>query len=325
VNSWRKLGTAGTTAAALLVVLSACQSSGQGSSEPSAAASASGGAGAAASSSAGATPTAGPVGEASLDAPAEVGAGAKFEVKWTGPKGLNDYVTIVAADATKWTNESWFGTNGASPGSLVAPIKDGAYALWYVSDATGAILARRAIRVTPFSGALGGPAEVMAGSQFQVAWNGPNGPGDYVTIVKVGTTKWTDESYFNTTAGSPGKLTADLEAGSYELWYVAGVDKSTQATSPITVTPYVVTLTAAAQVAKGATFPVEWTGPDGPGDYVTIMKVGTTKWTNESFFYTTAGSPGTLTAPTTAGNYEVRYQSDRVKDVVFGTRAITVH
>jgi Ca-activated chloride channel family protein len=311
--------------AAILVLTSACASGG-GSSAPSVAASASSSvASAGASSSAGASPTAGPVGEATLDAPAEVAAGAKFDVSWTGPKGLQDYVTIVAAGATKWTNEPYFYTTGSSPGSLVAPVKDGAYALWYVSGATDTVLARRAIRVTPFVGALGGPAEVMAGSSFEVAWNGPNGPQDYVTIVAVGTAKWTNESYFYTANGTPGKLVAPLEPGSYQLWYVTGADDSTQATAPITVTPYAVTLDAPAQVAKGATFQVAWTGPNGPQDYVTIVAAGSAAGTYASYAYVVNGSPVTLTAPPTAGNYEIRYQSDRIKNVVFGTRAITVH
>ena len=90
---------------------------------------------------------------------------------------------------------------------------EGAYALWYVSGADDTILARRAIRVLAFVGDLGGPEEVMAGSRFEVAWNGPNGPGDYVTIVKAGTTKWTNESYFYTASANPGELVAPLDAG----------------------------------------------------------------------------------------------------------------
>ena len=330
MNSWRRLGAFGGIA--MIVLLSACGGSGQASPTPTAAASASGSsvASAGAAASSGATPTLGPTGPASLDAAQEVAAGAKFEINWTGPRAQGDYVTIVAAGATKWTDEPYFYTTGASPGTLVAPIKDGAYALWYVSGANDAILARRAIRVTPFSGNLGGPDEVMAGSTFQVAWKGPNGPQDYVTIVKVGTVKWTNESYFYTAGGSPGNLVAPIEAGAYELWYAAGSDDSKQASKPITVTPYVVTLDAPAQVAKGASFEVTWTGPNGPSDYLTVAPVGSPAGTYLNYQYTQnyVGKPITLKAPDTAGNYEIRYQSDRVgvKDVViFGSRPITVH
>jgi Ca-activated chloride channel homolog len=272
-----------------------------------------------------ATTTVASSGDATLDGPAEVGAGEKFAIKWTGPSALGDYITIVAAGAQKWTNEPWFtATKGASPGSLVAPIKEGAYALWYVSGADDTILARRAIRVTPFSGALGGPAEVEAGSNFDVAWNGPNGPGDYVTVVAVGTAKWTNESYFYTSNANPGTLVAPLDAGSYELWYVTGADDATMATRPITVTSYTVTLDAAAQVQHSATFTVKWTGPNGPSDYITIVPAGSPPGAYASYAYTVNGSPVTLTAPDTAGKYEIWYASDRVKGIVFGKITIVV-
>lgn len=327
MNSWRRLGAVGGIA--ILVLLSACGSSSQDSKGPSTPESASPSAAASAATSAGAaaTPTVGPTGPANLDAPQEVAAGAKFEITWTGPRGLQDYITIVVAGATKWTNEPYFYTTGASPGTLVAPVKEGAYALWYVSGADDTILARRAIRVLAFVGDLGGPEEVMAGSRFEVAWNGPNGPGDYVTIVKAGTAKWTNESYFYTANKNPGELVAPLDAGAYELWYVTGSDDSTEATKPITVTPYVVTLDAPAQVATGAGFDITWTGPDGPQDYITIVLAGSAPGTYGDYQYTQnfVGKAITLHAPAAAGNYEIRYQSDRVKAVTFGSRPITVH
>lgn len=327
MNRRRRLPAAGAAALALVILLSACGSGSQGSSGPSKAESASPSSAASAGASAPApTATEGATGPANLDAPQEVAAGAKFDVTWTGPRALGDYITIVAATATQWTHEPYFDTHDAtSPGSLVAPVKDGAYALWYVSGADGTILARRAIRVLPFTGDLGAPDEVMAGSKFEVAWNGPNGLGDYVTIVKVGATKWTNESYFDTSTANPGILVAALEAGAYEIWYVVGVDGSTQARRPITVTPYVVTLAAPDEVAQGAAFQVTWTGPDGPSDYITIVPAGSAAGVYGDYAYTNDGSPATLHAPTTAGNYEIRYQSDRVVNVVFGSRPIKVN
>jgi Ca-activated chloride channel homolog len=345
VNRWRRCGVAGTVVVAGLV--STCSSSDQSVTAPSSvststaatttttttstpastttASSAPALTTVVTTSTAATTTTIASSGEATLDGPAEVGAGEKFAINWTGPSSLGDYITIVAAGAVRWTNEPWFtATKGASPGSLVAPIKDGAYALWYVSGTDDTILARRAIRVTPFSGALGGPAEVEAGSNFDVAWNGPNGPGDYVTIVAVGTAKWTNESYFYTGNANPGTLVAPLDAGAYELWYVTAADDATMATRPITVTPYTVTLDAPAQVQHSATFSVKWTGPNGPSDYITIVPAGSPPGTYASYAYTANGSPVTLTAPDTAGNYEIWYASDRVKGIVFGTITIVV-
>jgi Ca-activated chloride channel family protein len=328
VNSWRRLGALGGVA--MVILLSACGSSGKASSAASVAASASASASAGASASAAASASSGAVGPANIDAPQEVAAGAKFAVNWTGPQGLGDYITIVLAGATKWTNEPYFDTKGAaSPGSLVAPVQDGAYALWYVSGADGTILTRRAIRVTAFVGSVTGPDSVMAGSRFKASWTGPDGPGDYVTIVPAGATKWTsNDSYFYTAnKNNPGDLVAPLDAGSYQLWYVPAAKDSGQVTRPISVTPYVVTLDAPATVAKGAAFDITWTGPDGPSDYLTIVLAGSAPGTYGEYQYTQnfVGKKITLHAPAAAGSYEIRYQSDRVTNVVFKSRPITVN
>jgi Ca-activated chloride channel family protein len=270
-----------------------------------------------------ASATAAPGGPATLDAPAQVPGGTEFEVAWTGPRGQGDYVTIVAVGAAKWTNESYFYTNAASPGRLVAPTTGGDYELWYVSGPDSSVLARRPISVAAFEGSLAGPATVPAGTSFDVAWTGPNGPSDYVTIVAVGTAKWTNESYFYTSAGSPGSLVAPVAGGSYELWYVTGADSKTMARAPITVQPLAVTLDAPSSVAKNATFQVSWTGPNGPSDYVTIAPAGSPDGTYLSYAYTSSGNPVTITAPADAGNYEIRYASDRVNGT-FGRIPIVV-
>jgi Ca-activated chloride channel family protein len=257
--------------------------------------------------SATAVPTDAATGPASLTALDSVQAGVELEVTWTGPNAAGDYVTIVKAGTTAWTNEDYFYTTEGSPAHLNVPSADGAYELWYVSGADKTILSRRPLTVTPFEGDLLGPDEVGANTEFEVAWNGPNGTGDYVTIVKAGATKWTNEDYFYTTEGSPSKLLAPVEAGAYELWYVIGSDSTIQARRPITVKAATATLEGPKDVARGASFEVTWTGPNGPGDYVTILAKGTTDWTNEDYFYTRDGNPGTLAAPDASGDYQLVY------------------
>jgi Ca-activated chloride channel homolog len=267
--------------------------------------------------------TQGATGPASLEAPDTVGAGVELEVTWTGPNGPGDYVTIVPAGTTEWTNQDYFYTTEGNPGRLSVPASDGAYELWYVSGADKAILARRSLTVTPFSGDLLGPATVVANTEFEVAWEGPNGRLDYVTIVKAGSAAWTNEDYFYTADGTTGTLLAPLEPGAYELWYVIGSDRSPQLAEPITVTAASATLEGPDDVARGASFEVTWTGPNGPGDYVTIVAKGADATAYLSYFYTRDGNPGTLTAPDAAGEYELRYIPGQAY-VVVETVPITV-
>ena len=60
-------------------------------------------------------------------------------------------------------------------------------------------------------------------------------------------------------------------------------------------------------VAAGARFPVKWTGPDNPRDFITLVKAGTPDKRYERYAYTSKGSPLELTAPDEPGDYELRY------------------
>ncbi|HXG26777.1 MAG TPA: hypothetical protein VNL94_08000 [Candidatus Binatia bacterium] len=260
-------------------------------------------------------------GPAHIEAPTTVGAGVEFDVEFTGPNASGDYITIVKAGATKWTNEPYFYTNGAtSPQKMTGPTEPGAYQLWYVDGDDDSILFRFDITVEAFVGSVDGPDEVGAGTIFEVSWTGPNGPGDYVTIVKSGATRWTNEDYFYTTEGNPGTLQAPIEDGAYELWYVLGADDTIGARAPITVLPVVVSLTAPETAVANGDFEVAWTGPDGAGDFITIVEAGAPEAAYLDYCYTRDGPTCTLTAPDATGAYEVRYVTGQNK--VIATRPI---
>ena len=265
------------------------------------------------------TPTAAPAtsapatnpstGEPSIGAPATVGAGAVFDVTWTGPNGAKDYITILKAGAAKWTDEQYFYTaSNTSPGKLTAPAEPGAYQLWYVNGEDDSVLFRLDITVDAFVGSVDGPDSVAAGAEFEIVWSGPAGPGDYVTIVKAGSTRWTNEPYFYTASNpNPHKLQAPIEAGAYELWYVLGADDTIGARAPITVLPVSASVTAPTTADKGSDFEVAWTGPNGPGDFITIVEAGAPEAAYLDYCYTSVGPTCTLTAPDASGAYEVRY------------------
>ena len=132
------------------------------------------------------------------------------------------------------------------------------------------------------------------------------------------------ESYYPTSVGSPHDLVAPLDAGDYELWYAAGQDDKKMASQPIHVKAYKIEFTAPDTVKPGQTFKVKWKGPNGPSDYITIVLASAEAGEYGDYFFTADANPGSLTAPTKQGRYEIRYQSDRVGNFVFGYVAITV-
>ncbi|MEP7158270.1 MAG: hypothetical protein ABI797_02495 [Chloroflexota bacterium] len=253
--------------------------------------------------------TPGPViiGPASLDGPDSVPANTVFYVNWTGPNKTGDYVTIIAANKKKWSGEPYFYTYAGTPRQLQSATTPGAYELRYIDGASKKVKARRPITVTAFVGSLSAPDSVVGGTEFTVDWTGPASPGDYVTIEPVGATEWAGESYFYTYSNAhTGTLTAPLADGPHELWYVAG-DATVMLREPITVTPVSASVSGPASVTHGATFAVSWTGPDATGDFITIVAVGAPEGSYLSYAYTQYGNPATLTAPATAGQYELRY------------------
>ena len=255
--------------------------------------------------------------EISLSFPAEVLVGSSFEVNWTGPNGERDYITVVPVGSPEGSFESYFYTENANPGTLTAPSFPGQYEVRYTTDRAdekGNSLYAQVITVLPALYSLTAPAEVVAGSPFEVSWQGPNGAQDYITVVPAGSPEGSYLSYFYTENANPGSLTAPVDPGQYEIRYTTDRAEAKGAILyyiPISVLPASFSITAPAEVAVGQQFEVSWTGPDGPSDYITIVPAGAADGEYMSYFYTENANPGTLTAPDTPGQYEIRYTSDR--------------
>lgn len=265
-------------------------------------------------------------GDVTITPPPEIGAGTDFTVAWTGPNNEGDYLTIVVAGADEGAYESYFYTASGPEGELVAPPEEGEYEIRYVDGASTGTVHSVTVTVLAFVITMEAPDETEAGAEFEAGWTtGPDGPGDYLTIVAVGADEGAYDSYFYTSSGPEGTLVAPVEAGDYEIRYVSGSTTETLGTIPITVTPFTVTLEAPDSVAAGTTFDVEWTGPNGPGDYITIVEAGAPDGSYLSYVYTAQGSPATLTAPDASGDYEVRYVTDRVGAFTFLSIPIEVN
>jgi Ca-activated chloride channel homolog len=157
--------------------------------------------------------------EITLELPVQVAAGTEFEVSWEAIEGPGDYITIVPASSGEGTYESYFNISEGATGTLVAPMTDGEFEIRFVSGLDSVTMAASTITVTPLEITLEAPAEVAAGSDFEVVWTGPDGPSDYLTIVPAGSDEGTYLDYSYTTEGSPITLTAPEEPGDYEIRY----------------------------------------------------------------------------------------------------------
>ncbi|MDB5045979.1 MAG: putative Von Willebrand factor type domain protein precursor [Deinococcus sp.] len=247
-----------------------------------------------------------------LSAPEAAVSGSTIEVRWTGPNNSGDYVTVVPKGAAPGTYLNFFYTKAGNPGRLTVPVTPGEYEVRYNNDISGRVLSSLPLTLTASTYALEAPATAQAGSPIQVRWTGPNNARDYVTIVPKGAPVGTYLNYFYTQSGNPGQLKTPVVPGDYELRYSteAQSPNPTLHSVPIRLTAASYGLEAPREGQAGTALQVRWTGPNNPGDYVTIVPRGAPVGTYLNYFYTRTGNPGTLKLPTQPGEYELRYSTE---------------
>lgn len=174
---------------------------------------------------------------ASVTLPAQVEAGGKFKVTWTGPNHLRDYLTVVAEGAPDKAWTTYVYTSEGNPLEMTAPDAPGKYEVRYVTGQSNATLSRASFNVTAVTGSLEGPAETPAGEFFAVKWQGPENPRNFITIVRKGAPEGEFGPYAYTSRENPLNLQAPLEVGEYELRYSSASSYITLARAPIKVVP----------------------------------------------------------------------------------------
>jgi Mg-chelatase subunit ChlD len=175
---------------------------------------------------------------ATLALPASARAGSMLSVAWTGPGKQGDFVSVDAAGAPNRTYGNYAYAQGPGPLEIRVPDVPGDYVVRYHLAASYGVLASAPLRVEPASARLTAPASVAAGTIFEVRWEGPDDPGDYVTVLPPDAKERSSgSSYAYTERGNPARIAAPEAAGAYELRYQTGQSDATLARAPLRVTP----------------------------------------------------------------------------------------
>ncbi|MHA1524593.1 MAG: vWA domain-containing protein [Alphaproteobacteria bacterium] len=254
---------------------------------------------------------------ATVSGPAVAPAGTVVQIAWTGPNDAGDYITVVNATASDQVVGGSAYTKKGSPVSLRLPETPGPYELRYLrGKGARRVLGRAAITVTPTPATLAASETIGIGAPVQVAWTGPNNPGDYITIVRPEAKPRIYGNYAYTKPGSPVSVAAPDKPGTYEIRYITAKEKRILARRALVVEKVEVTLGAAPAVPLGSQVAINWTGPNNQGDYITIVKPQAKPKTYGTYAYTKAGSPTQVRAPETPGAYEIRYISGQSKSIL---------
>jgi hypothetical protein len=242
-----------------------------------------------------------------LNAPASAAAGSKLTVEISGSDNPRDFVTIVPKGTPEGQYRSYFYVENRDK-VLAMPPDAGEYELrWLAADSPYKTRVSRAIRITAVTATVKAPTPVAAGGNIDIAWTGPNNGRDYVGI---GETTAGGRPYLNyeyTSRGSPVKLRVPDAAGTYEIRYFLGEGDRIIARQTLTVTAVTAALTVPAQAAAGTKFKLSWTGPNNPGDFITIVKADAPEKSFQRYEYTKKGNTLEFTAPDQGGQYEARY------------------
>jgi Ca-activated chloride channel family protein len=258
--------------------------------------------------------------KATISAPSTAAIATNVDVDWTGPNGLEDYLEIVPAttrDAASGSRNYAY-TKDGSPVRIVVPASEGDYLVRYIWNGPDGrkVLATAPLSVTDSEFALVLPeGEIQMGSTISVRWKGPDGPGDYLAIRKVGNAEAGDINYAYTRDANPAEMVVPNVSGDYELLYIVeGTGERRSGVSvPLRIVEGEVSLKAAPAVRPGATVPVLWGGPGSSLDYIDIVPSNHTEPSGElTYAYIGGAGPGPreLRAPMEQGNYLIRYLSE---------------
>jgi hypothetical protein len=176
--------------------------------------------------------------DASLAAAEAIAAGGAIEVRWVGPAGPHDFISIDAPGADERSYGAYAYPSSGNPLRVRAPDEPGEYLLRYHTGQTYKVLATRAIRVEPVTAQLTAPAEVVAGRVFELAWKGPDNEGDFITLVPAAAPPQehgTNNAYPK--RGNPLRIEAARKPGDYELRYLTGQTGRLLGRSALKITP----------------------------------------------------------------------------------------
>ena len=161
------------------------------------------------------------------------------------------------------------------------------------------------------------PATANVASEFEVTWQGPDNNSDYIAIARPDQPPGGQVGYTYTRKGSPLKVQAPSDPGTYEVRYILRQGSKLLAKTTIEIKAVSAKVHPPASANVNAEFEVQWQGPDYKSDYISIARPDQSPGSYVTYTYTRKGNPVKIKAPKEPGTYEVRYimgQGSKVLD-----------
>jgi Ca-activated chloride channel family protein len=253
---------------------------------------------------------------ASITAPAAAPVAVDIEITWQGPDYTGDYIAIARPGTDGNHRIHYAYTRRGSPLNLQAPSDPGTYELRYILGKSKEILARATIQIQAATASVQAPATADVASRFEVEWKGPDNQGDYIAIAQPEKGPNHRIHYTYTKKGSPLKLLAPSDAGTYEVRYIMSQGHKLLAKTTIDIKAVGASVQAPATAAAASLIDVTWQGPNNQGDYIAVVLPGQGADRRIHYTYTKKGSPLQLRTPSDPGTYDVIYLMSQGKKVL---------
>lgn len=244
-----------------------------------------------------------------INAPSQANADSQISIQLEGIDNPRDFITIVAKGTAEGRYEEYAYTDGGSV-TLFAPVNAGDYEIrWLGAETPYRTLTSAPLQVVATSAQVKAPESVGIGKPFELEWQGPNNPQDFVTLVPVGTAEGKYADYVYTSDGSPVSMTAPSTAGQYELRYLTGRGYKTLGKTALTVVDASASVQFQSPAGIGQTLEIQWSGPANTRDYITVVPASARDGHYNQYTYVSEGNPLKLVLPEKPGEYEIRYMT----------------
>jgi Ca-activated chloride channel family protein len=254
-----------------------------------------------------------------VQAPASADVATRFEVTWTGPANKEDYISVARLDQSPGSSVSYTYTREGSPLKVRAPSDPGTYEVRYILGRGSRLLAKTTIEINAVTATVQAPPAADMGSAFEVTWTGPANKEDYISVARLDQSPGSSVSYTYTREGSPLKVRAPSDPGTYEVRYILGRGSKLLAKTTVTINAVSAQVTCPASAKVNAEVPVSWNGPGYSKDFICISKPDQRPGSYVAYQYTKRGNPVKIKTPKQPGSYEVRYMLGRGNKVLAKT------
>ena len=163
-------------------------------------------------------------------------------------------------------------TRKAPPLKVRSPSDPGTYEVRYILGQGSKLLAKTTIEIEAVSASVQAPATADMASQFEVTWQGPDNSSDYIAIARSDQDPGRQVQYTYTRKGSPLKLRAPSDPGTYEVRYILGQGSKLLAKTTIEIKAVSAKVTPPDSATVSTEFEVTWQGPDYKSDYISIAR-----------------------------------------------------